>query len=72
MFEFILKKAHFDSYLYTKGLVPSQFNVQTRMKTSINSKAFVALPTDRRTKYLQNRCSFMREICIKKLERYLN
>ena len=28
MFEFILKKAHFDSYLYTKGLVPSQFNVQ--------------------------------------------
>ncbi len=29
------------------------------MKTSISSEAFVALPTDRRTKYLQNRCSFM-------------
>ena len=29
------------------------------MKTSTSSKAFVALPTDRRTKYLQNRCSFI-------------
>ena len=37
------------------------------MKTSISSKAFVALPTDRRTKYLQNRCSFMRGICTKKI-----
>ena len=26
----------------------------TRMKTSIGNKAFVALSTDRRTKYLQN------------------
>ncbi len=32
----------------------------TRMKTFISSKAFVALLTDRRTKYLHNRCSFMR------------
>ncbi len=30
-------------------------------------KPFVALPIDRRTKYLQNRCSFMRGICTKKL-----
>ena len=37
------------------------------MKTSISSKAFVALPTDRRKKYLQNRCSFMRGICTKKI-----
>ena len=36
------------------------------------AKPFVALPTDRRTKYLQNRCSFMRGICKKKLERCLN
>ena len=40
---------------------------ETRMKTSISSKAFVALPTDRRTKYLQNRCSFLRGICTKKI-----
>ncbi len=39
---------------------------ETRMKTSISSKAFVALPTDRRTKYLQNRCSFMRGIWTQK------
>ena len=38
------------------------FDNETRMKISISSKAFVALPTDRRTKYLQNRCSFMRGI----------
>ena len=38
------------------------------MKTSISSTALVALPTDRRTKYLQNRCSFMRGICTKKIE----
>ena len=37
------------------------------MKTSISNKAFVALPIDRRTKYLQNRCSFMRGICTKKI-----
>ncbi len=37
------------------------------MKPSISSKAFVALPTDRRTNYLQNRCSFMRGICTKKI-----
>ncbi len=37
------------------------------MKTSINAKPFVALPTDRQTKYLQNRCSFMRGICTKKI-----
>ena len=37
------------------------------MKTSISSEPFVALPTDRRTKYLQNRCSFMRGICINKI-----
>ena len=37
------------------------------MKTSISSKAFVVLPTDRRTKYLQNRCSFMRGICTQKI-----
>ena len=30
-------------------------------------KIFVALPTDRRTKYLQNRCSFMRTIYTKKI-----
>ena len=29
------------------------------------AKPFVALPTDRRTKYLQNRCSFMKGICTK-------
>ncbi len=28
---------------------------------------FVAKPTDQRTKYLQNRCSFMRGICTKKI-----
>ncbi len=37
---------------------------------------FIALPAERRTKYLQNRCSFLRGICTKKyriiLERYLN
>ena len=33
----------------------------------ICAKPFVALPTDRRTKYLQNRCSFMRRICTKKM-----
>ncbi len=38
-----------------------------RMKTSIRSKPFVALPTDRRTKYLQNRCSFMKGICTREL-----
>ena len=37
------------------------------MKTSISIKAFVALQTDRRTKYLQNRCSFMRGICTNKI-----
>ena len=37
------------------------------MTTSISSKAFVALPTDRLTKYLQNRCSFMRGIYTKKI-----
>ena len=37
------------------------------MKTSISSKAIVALPTDRRTKYLQNRRSFMRGICTKQI-----
>ena len=37
------------------------------MKTSISSKAFVALPTDRRTNCLQNRCSFIRGICTKKI-----
>ncbi len=37
------------------------------MKTSISSKAFLALPTDRQTKYSQNRCSFMRGICTKKI-----
>ena len=36
------------------------------MKTSISSKAFVALPTDRRTKNLQNRCLFIRGICTDK------
>ncbi len=30
-------------------------------------KSFVALPTDRQTKYLKNRCSFMRGICTKKI-----
>ncbi len=39
---------------------------------SKQTKPFVALPTDRRTKYLQNRSSFMRGICTKKIERYLN
>ena len=39
----------------------------TRMKSYISSKAFVALLTDRRTKYLQNRCSFMRGICTEKM-----
>ncbi len=34
-----------------------RFHIKRRMKTSISSKA------DRRTKYLQNRCSFMRGIC---------
>ncbi len=37
------------------------------MKTSKSSKAFVAIPTDRRTKYLQNRYSFMRGNCTKKI-----
>ena len=37
------------------------------MKTSISSKAFVALPTDRRTKYLQNGCSFTRGMCTQKM-----
>ncbi len=40
-------------------------NLKTRMTTSISSKA---LPTDRRTKYLQNRCSFLRGFCTKKNE----
>ena len=40
---------------------------KTRMKTSISSKAFVALPTGRRAKYSQNRGSFMRGICIQKI-----
>ncbi len=31
------------------------------------TKPFVALPTDRRIKYLQNRFSFMRGICTKKI-----
>ncbi len=31
------------------------------------TKPFVALPTDRRTKYLQNRCTFIRRICTKKI-----
>ena len=35
-------------------------------------QSFLAFSTDRQTKYLQNRCSFMRGICTKKLERYLN
>ena len=43
------------------------FEMKTKMKTSISNKPFVALPTDRRTKYLQNRCSFMRGICTKKI-----
>ncbi len=30
------------------------------------AKPLVALPTDRRTKYLPNRCSFMRGICTEK------
>ena len=40
------------------------YHQKTRMKTSISSKA---LPTDRRTKYLQNKCLFMRGICTKKI-----
>ena len=31
------------------------------------AKPFVAIPTDRRTKHLQNRCSFMSGICKKKI-----
>ncbi len=47
----------------------SLFLIISRMTTSISSKAFgkIALPTDRRTKYLQNRCSFMRESCTNKI-----
>ena len=42
------------------------------MTTSISSKAFCSI-TDRQTdKYLQNRCSFMRVICTKKIGAYLN
>ncbi len=40
------------------------------MTTSISSKAlllFVAWPTDRRTKYLQTRCSYTREMCTQKI-----
>ncbi len=37
------------------------------MKAPYVAKPFVALPTDRRTKYLQNRYSFMRGICTKKI-----
>ncbi len=37
------------------------------MTTSIVAKLFVALLTDRRTKYLKNRCSFMRGIVHKKI-----
>ena len=64
-----------DKLFSRKYISDSKFSKRmnkTMMKTPISSKAFVALPTDRRTKYLQNRCSFMRGICTKKLERYLN
>ncbi len=44
-----------------------QLIIQTaRMKTSISSKAFLALLTYRRTKYLQNWYSFVRGICTEK------
>ena len=52
--------------------IPILLSNRTRRKTSISSKAFVALPTDKRTKYLENRYSFMRGICSKKLKQYLN
>ncbi len=47
-----------------------QTNKITRMTTSISSEAllpFVAWPTDRRTKYLKNRCSYTSGMCTQKM-----
>ena len=52
---------------------PEMKKIGQQINKDESSKAFCSI-TDRQTqtKYLQNRCTFMKGNCTKKLERYLN
>ena len=46
--------------------------IENKLKTSVSSKDFVALPTDRRTNIYRIDAHLFGESAQKKLERYLN
>ena len=51
------------TYTYKYVNKVSKINKKNKDENILKLQSFVALPTDRRTKYLQNSCSFMTDIC---------
>ena len=58
----------FKESVSSKYTIHIPFITKTRMTTSISSdQLFCLLQPDQRTKYLQNRCSYTREMCTQKM-----